>query len=99
MMSAKFALCDDLTGIHDDHAVGNGFEKFDAVLDDQHRHIHFLRQHAQDLVDLVDLGIDQAGRRLVHQQNLGPPHQQAGQQQLAPLEGLERHASACRRAP
>jgi hypothetical protein len=37
--------------------------------DDENRDIHLLRQHAQDLVDLIDFRIDQPRRRFIHQEN------------------------------
>ena len=89
MMLSEFATRDDLAGIHHNHSVRNGFEEFDAVLDDQNRNIHFLGQHSQDLVDFVDLCVDEPGSRFIHQENLGLAHQQTRHQQLASLKGLQ----------
>ena len=88
--SAERAVGDDLAGVHHHHPVGDRLQQLDPVLDDDHRDVQLLGQDADQVVDLVDLGIDQPGRRLVHQQELGPPHQQAGQQQLAAVERVER---------
>ena len=41
------------------------------------------------IVDLVDLGVDQPRRRLVHQQQRRPPHEQASQKKLAAVERLQ----------
>ena len=67
------------------------------MLDDHHGDVHLLRQQPDQVVDLVDLGIDEAGRRLVHEQQLRTPHQQAGEQQLAAVERFELDGGHVRR--
>ena len=91
------AFRDDLACIHHHHSIGDRVEELDAVLDDDHGDVHFLREQSDQMVDLIDLGIDESGRRLIHQQQLRPTHEQAGEHKLAPIERLEAGGSLVRR--
>ena len=80
---------DHAAGVEHDHALGDREQQLEAVLDDHDRAPSLLDDAADDGVDLVDLVGQQAGARLVHQQHAGGALQQAGQQQLAPLERVQ----------
>ena len=87
--SSSEALRDDFAGIHDHHPVGDRVEQLDAMLDDDDGDIHFLGEQADQMVDFIDFRIDEAGRRLIHQQQRRLAHQQTGEQKLAAVERVE----------
>ncbi|VTZ27748.1 hypothetical protein MPC1_6490003 [Methylocella tundrae] len=83
------ALRNDFAGVHHHHAVGDCFQKLDAVFDDDNCNLHFLGEKADQVIDLVDFRIDQPGGWLIHQEEGRAAHQQTGEEKLAAVQRFE----------
>ena len=66
---------------HDGDVVGNGRGDADILLDDENRHVAFLAEADQHLLDLRDNDWRQALGRLVHDEEMRIGDQRAGNRQ------------------
>ena len=88
--SARVAFGDQFPQVENDGVVGDCREQLQPMLDQHHADLHLMREVADDAVELIDLGVDEAGCRFVEQHDARPAHQQTGEQQLTPVQRLKR---------